>query len=236
MQKLVVANWKSNKNFETASAWLTEVLEKRDQYHPRLKIVLAVSYPLLWPLKEQIEAASANNFVLAVQDISPYPAGSYTGAVSTQNLAKMGVKYGLVGHSEQRKYFAETNAKVGLKVEQLVQAGIKPVVCLEGENIEAQAAAISHDILDKVTVAYDPMDAISTQGNSGSKPVSAVAEVFAQIKQVFGDVPTIYGGSVDENSVGQYLLEADGVLVGGASLDAGQFSKLLINAWVQNDF
>lgn len=235
MQKYIVANWKSNKTLEEVKSWLDVFLAQLSSLNPRLKVVLAVPFPFLETVGQLLRANrdKTQQIKLAVQDISPYPAGSYTGAVSVYNLQGLGVEYAIVGHSERRKYFSETNQTVAEKCQLLVESNIRPVLCVEAENAKQQAASLSDEIRDKVIVAYDPISAISTHSAAGAKSSGEVTKVVAGIKQFFGQVPVIYGGSVDEDNVKMYMLICDGVLPGRASLDAKQFLNLVSIAWVE---
>ncbi len=165
-----------------------------------------------------------------MQDLSKFAAGSYTGAVSTANLADLHVKYAILGHSERRNYFHETHADVAGKVAQALDVGITPVVCVDREYVQAQAAAIAPEQLNKCVIAYEPLSAIGTGNNA---PVDVVKQTVDQIRQVFGDVSVLYGGSVTAENISEYLLVTDGALVGGASLEIGIFIELLQNASVQ---
>jgi triosephosphate isomerase len=151
--------------------------------------------------------------------------GAYTGAVSAQSLQEFGVTYVLVGHSERRKYFHETDQDVALKVRQVLDGGMQPVLCIDEPYLHSQAAAIDTSVYSSLIIAYEPVAAI---GTGKSMNVGTVQEVSARIKQTFGDgVPVLYGGSVTDENVAEYLLVADGALVGGASLEARDFTQLL---------
>lgn len=214
--KYIFGNWKSNKNLNGALEWLSQFGEVRSNN----EVILLPAFNLLGAIyKKAVEAG----FKLGVQDLSPMAAGSYTGAVSAVNLEGMNVEYAILGHSERRHHFGETDQDVANKVERALEAGLVPVVCVDEEYIETQAAALEQWQLEKCVVAYEPLSAIGT-GNDMS--VEKVKEVFDRIKKAFGKVRVIYGGSVDSGNVGEYLLVGDGVLVGTASLDASEFSSL----------
>jgi len=233
MQKLVVANWKSNKSPEESLNWCKEFTADSGKIHSRLQVVISPAFPSLTYVAEFLKKDNLVNLKLGIQDISPFAAGSYTGAVSGQNIRGLGVEYAILGHIERRKYFGETNQQVADKVEMAIDAGLIPIVCVERENIQAQAAALSTDSRTQCVVSYDPSSAISTQTGGERKPVYEVAEVVKTIKLEFGCQQVIYGGSVTEENVAEYMLIADGVLVGGASLDAKRFALLVQKAWVE---
>ncbi len=222
----IVANWKSNKSIDQATDWVDDFKEMI-QTHPlseNIEAVIAPPLSMVATVADRI--AGIKNCSLAVQDISQFPAGSYTGAVSVANLTGLPVRYALVGHSERRRYFHETHADVAAKVTQALDAGITPVVCVDSEYMAAQAAAIAPDLLQKCVVAYEPLSAIGTGNNA---PVDAVKQVIKLIRQTFGDIPVLYGGSVTAENIAEYLLVSDGALVGGASLSIESFMDLLTN-------
>ncbi|MGD9129719.1 MAG: triose-phosphate isomerase [Candidatus Woesebacteria bacterium] len=231
MKKFLVANWKSNKNYQGVEQWLTDFIaffNKADQtaeYQKKLaktEFILAVPYPFLILVKEAIKASNLA-FKLSLQDISPFPAGSYTGAVSVANLEGLNISYTIVGHSERRKYFKESHQDVAKKIELALENKITPILCLDEAYIEEQASALKEKLWKNCLFAYEPLSAI---GSGNNADLAKVEEVSSQIKKVYGDVKVIYGGSVDQFNVAEYLLITDGVLVGGASLEAKSFFEI----------
>jgi triosephosphate isomerase len=220
--KLIIANWKSHKNQTEVSEWMNE-FGQQSKLISQSEVVIAPPFPFVFQVGQMIKLWKRSYITLGVQDISPYPAGSYTGAVTVRNLAGSQVKYAIVGHSERRRYFHETHAEVGQKVDQLLAEGITPVVCIDDEYLLAQANAITADQLAQCVVAYEPLEAI---GSGENQPVAEVEPIVARIKQTFGQVPVLYGGSVDATNVDEYLQITDGVLVGGASLKVSDFLAL----------
>jgi triosephosphate isomerase len=222
-QKLIVANWKSNKTQTEASNWFTVVGPKAAS--ATAKIVVCPPYPFL-PVLNYLITSQKFNITLGVQDVSPFPSGSYTGAVSVRNLEGQGVKYAIVGHSERRKYFGETNQTVANKVSLLLEEEIMPIVCVEESGIVAQAAALEGGERKKVVVAFEPSGHIGT-GDPDS--LADVLRVAGLIRASFADdTQVLYGGSVDEKNCREFLSsdKINGALVGTASLDANEFLKL----------
>lgn len=213
--KYVVANWKANKNLSEAESWL-KTLAEYPSAHPDSELIVAPPYPFLHLVPPTISAA--------VQDLSPYAAGSYTGAVAARNLIGLGVKYALLGHSERRQYFHETCQEVARKVDQALQNGLTPIVCVDTGYLAEQAAAIADDQLAQCLVAFEPVAAI---GSGENVPVAEVSEMKDRIIQLFGEVFVLYGGSVTPANVMDYTAVSDGVLVGTASLDATEFIQLV---------
>lgn len=234
MKKYLVANWKSNKERNTISTWLTTFqgsLISLDQ--AKVQVVIAPPFSLLANLHQEIGQKSKNTInqiALAVQDISPFPAGSYTGAVSITNLVGFDVEFAIVGHSERRRYFHETHQDVANKVARCVEAGITPIVCVDDEYISDQASAIAPEHIEKCIVAYEELGAIGTGHNESAAKVKSVVE---RIKLVFNQVPVLYGGSVNSSNIEEYISVVDGVLVGTASLDPEAFAKIVTHCLVE---
>lgn len=244
MSKLIVANWKSHKSPAEIEAWLKGYVHAcSKKASVDAAVALAVPGPSLSlaalllgkyqpesfdlsPKDSSHLSSSAkllSKLKLATQDLSPFPAGSYTGAVSTHNLQGLGVEYALVGHSERRRYFHESHQDVTGKVEQALLANIKPIVCIDDPYLEEQAQALSRDHLSSCIVVYEPLEAI---GSGRRADLGKVKKVRDRVREIYGQVPFLYGGSVDEFSVREYLLETDGVLVATASLKVESFVAL----------
>lgn len=224
MSKLIVANWKSNKTIEEARQWLEEF---QSVAITNGEVAIAPPLPFLPVMQWQMK--NAPNISLVAQTISPFPAGAYTGAVSARNLEGLGVRYAIVGHSEQRHYFGFSSHVVGMQVEQCVLNKIIPIVCVDTPYLAEQVQAIQADQLSKCIVAYEPLEAIGTGNNAAVDDVRSMVE---RIKKLFGDVSVLYGGSVTPQNVGEYMLVCDGALVGTASLDATEFTELVQAALV----
>lgn len=225
MSKLIIANWKSNHTLESAQDWLKQVNQFLADEEPNLQPVLAPPFPLISGLQNLVMSSQLQ---LAVQDISPYEAGSYTGAVSTANLIGLPVDYAIVGHSERRRYFGEIDEMEADKVQQCLTADITPVLCVDEPYLKSQAKALKQTGVQlpgaKLIAAYEPLSAIGTGENADFKQVQQVVK---KIKKEYGDVRVIYGGSVDAVNIAGYLAVTDGVLVGGASLGADYFIELM---------
>jgi triosephosphate isomerase (TIM) len=228
MSKLIVANWKSHKSREAVEKWMDEFEKSSAKISSEIEVVLAPAMPsLMFVSNCLLDRKDHPQTRLAVQDLSPFPPGAYTGAVSTENLEGFKVHYALLGHSERRRYFAETSQDVANKVDQAIQAGIKPIVCVDKDYIRSQAAAIGDELLSKVVVAYEPLEAI---GSGLEEPIETVTKIVGEIRKVFGQVPVIYGGSVSAANIAAYLEVTDGALVATHSLDADDFKRVLTAA------
>lgn len=225
MQKLIIANWKANKSVTQAQAWFTEAVALLTGADFKTVMpVVAPAFPLLSPVSEAVQKLG---WQLAVQDLSQFPAGSYTGAVSVANLHGLGVVYAILGHSERRRYFQETAQTVARKVEQALDAGITPIICVDEQSVGQQASALTAELVERCLVAYEPASAIGTGNNPSLDQVKAFQ---VQVKKLFGAVPYLYGGSVDELDINEYLLITEGVIIATAALEAKQFVAILKTA------
>jgi len=227
-EKLIIANWKSHKLEVEVSKWMTE-FKQQFQSSELLEFVQLVVAPAL-PYLHQVKLELPDGVALGAQAVSPFPMGSYTGAVNAQQLKDLGVQYVIVGHSERRRYFHENHQDVAKQVQEVLAQQIKPVLCVDKDYIDEQAAALDSSTLKDCVIAYEPLAAIGTGNN---EPVGEVKQVVEQIRDVYGQVPVIYGGSVDQSNIGEYMLVSDGALVGGASLDAALFGQLIEKSLVK---
>ncbi len=208
--------------------WINDLIHSQAMISSKAKVIICPPAPSLPLLAERLNYNSQSpQFLIGVQDISPFAAGAYTGAVCARNLEGLRVKYAIVGHSERRRYFHETHQDVANKVTQCLENGITPIVCVDVDYIQAQANAIKADELDRCLVAYEPLTAI---GSGENQPVAEVEPVAAQVKQIFNIQSVIYGGSVSPENVRDYLQVTDGVLVGTDSLNAAVFTQLVQQA------
>ncbi|GHU08753.1 triosephosphate isomerase [Alphaproteobacteria bacterium] len=189
------------------------------------------------------QAQNDGRILFGAQDCFPADTGVFTGAVSAAMLAGI-ADYCLVGHSERRQIFHETDDDVNQKLLATIRHGIRPILCIgEGQNepvedvlrsqIDAGLHSVRVDVLDQITIAYEPVWAI---GNGRTPTVddiaSAVSIIRSQIEYMYGRnarIRVLYGGSVDENNAEQILniRDVDGLLVGGASLDATKFARIV---------
>ncbi|MBP9781842.1 triosephosphate isomerase [Candidatus Woesebacteria bacterium] len=224
-KKILIANWKSHKTKSEVDHWFSTLekhyVEEKDANND-IKIIIAPSalyLELAIQWSEKFPGIS-----IAAQDVSQFPLGAYTGATAARQLASLGVAYAIVGHSERRKYFNETHQIVAQKIDQLLEARLTPIVCVDEQEIQQQADFIPKDQVKQCIFAYEPVSAI---GTGIGQDIPQVISSIELAKLAFGEVPVLYGGSVDERNIQEYLLVTDGALIGGASLDADLFIKLL---------
>ena len=222
MKKIVIANWKSHKTPSEVAQWMQEFTARlgTSLVSQSVTSIVAPSELYLSAVAAELEYGT----LLAAQDVSPYPTGKYTGETAASQLAALGVKYVILGHSERRQYLGENDALVARKARQCVDAGLTPVICVDDDYIDSQANALEPELRARCIVAYEALSAIGTGENVQATVVAAVTE---KIKDVFGAVPVLYGGSVTAGNVTEYFSISDGWLVGGASLSVEDFFPLL---------
>lgn len=231
MSKLMIANWKSNKNTHEVAEWLVqfEIEYKSVVALGKLvyDVVICPPFPFVmqvgdWIQKTHFEASVS----LGMQDISPFASGSYTGAVSGQNLIDLNLKYAIVGHSERRKYFKESSLDVSKKVESCLEEHITPIVCVDTTEIEQQADFIDKKHYKELVIAYEPVEHI---GTGIAQDLGEVLAAMKSVRVAFPGSRVIYGGSLNPENIGQFSTqsEIEGFLVGSSSLKADQFVEML---------
>lgn len=219
--KYIVGNWKANKNNAEATEWTKQfnsailsnkgIQEKLNSN--KLTVIICPSFPQIEVVNKLL--IKLPNIVLGAQDVSMKEGGSFTGEVSAASLKEV-IRFVIVGHSERRANFNETNETVENKASQAKGQTIEPIVCIRGKDDTIPTAASF--------VAYEPVGAIGSGNNEPLEKVLAVKKELA-----LGEKKFLYGGSVNPQNVTQYLQssEIDGLLVGGASLDPASFISLL---------
>ncbi len=222
-KKLIVANWKENKTASQTTEWFEKfgaalsISRSRSKLSINLEVVVCPSFILIPVLNSQLSTLNSP-FRLGAQDVSKFEEGQYTGEVSAKMLRDF-VSYVIVGHSERREHFGETDEDVNLKIEQCLKYDLTPIVCVS--SLE-QVSTVSD-----VIFAYEPLSAIGT----GKPDTPENAQDFAQeIKTEVGqNVKVLYGGSVNAKNAKSFVSQPDisGVLVGEASLDAEEFGKII---------
>ena len=211
-----MANWKSNLSLSESLEWVGKVgpqLNKRDD----LQVVVCPRFSALAELHQEIKA---NNYpiVLGSQDLSPFGTGSYTGEEPAELLKEL-VSMSIVGHSERREKFAETDEMVSEKIKQAQGAGIEPILCIQNSETPVPEGV-------KI-VAYEPVFAIGTGTPDTPENANKVA---SQVKST-SDPNILYGGSVNSENCQSFMEQEyiSGLLIGKASLDADEFLKIIQN-------
>ena len=245
-KKLIAANWKMYKTPADAQAFVAALLPHVWE-HERDDIVLC---PPFVDIHVVVEATRGSRVEVGGQDMFWEKEGAYTGAISAGMLRAAGCSHVILGHSERRQYFGETDDTVNRKLRAALVAGLKPIVCV-GEVLAEREAGVTEDVLRRqcsvafreisgaganpIVVAYEPVWAIGT-GKTATPELAAEAHriIRAEAANSFGgDVAArmriLYGGSVKPDNATALMSqeEIDGALVGGASLDAKSFAAIV---------
>ena len=246
MRKPIIAgNWKMNKNIKEALEFVKEVGSRAD----RDDVEAVICAPFL-QLKDLKEATKGTKIKVGAQNMHFETSGAFTGEVSAEMLQEIGMDYVIIGHSERREYFGETDETVNKKVLKALQIGINPVLCC-GETLEQREAGVTKDHvktqilaglkdvtnedLVKVVIAYEPIWAIGTgktaTDEQANETIKAIRDIVAEMfgSEVAEKVRIQYGGSVKPNTIKAQMAmsDIDGALVGGASLVANDFSAIV---------
>jgi len=229
---------------------LVNKLEKLVKVHRSVEVVIAPTMLALQTLSVQVQY---RQFKLAAQNFYWRDHGAFTGEVSASQLRGI-VQYGIVGHSERRHTFNESDKDTRAKVQAAIRNDIRPVLCV-GETASERAAGETQDVihdqligglanitseeLESIVIAYEPVWAIGTGNNATpSDVIAAIRSIRNQLKHLYGaraasEVQVLYGGSVTSDSAADYLAisEVDGLLIGGASMDAASFASIVEKAY-----
>ena len=245
-RKLIAANWKMYKTPDQARDFFRDFLPLVKD-HDRDEIVVCTPYI---DLAASVEAARGSNVAVGAQNMHWEKEGAFTGEVSAAMLLALGVTHVIIGHSERRQYFGETDDTVNLKLKSALEAGLIPIVCV-GEVLEEREAGLTDDVLRRqclrafnkvsakkaapMVVAYEPVWAIGT-GKTATPEIAADAHAIirGEVAQSFGEefanhLRILYGGSVKPDNAHALMTSEgiDGALVGGASLDPKSFSAIV---------
>ena len=232
-KKVIAGNWKMNKLASECKDFIDSILS---QINTDEKDVIIC--PTYVSLNEIIYLTKGTNVKVGAQNAHFETSGAYTGEVSCEMIKDIGCEYVIIGHSERRKYFAETDETVSLKVKKAYETGIIPIMCI-GESLEEREAGKAFDVLksqltnalsglkidEKLIVAYEPIWAIGTGKTATDEQAQeACALVRKTLNELFGDISenirVLYGGSVNAKNIAALMQmpDIDGALVGGASL------------------
>lgn len=246
MRKPVIAgNWKMNKT-------VSEAVKLVEDLKPLVREAAAevVVCPTFVCLNDVVKALKGSNIGVGAQNMYYKESGAYTGEISPVFLKDMDVKYVILGHSERRQYFKEDDQEINKKVIAALDHGLKPILCV-GETLEQREKGVTFDViltqvkgclkglegrnLDDLIIAYEPVWAIGTGKTATSKDANEVIGfIRKQLAALLGNeiadkTRILYGGSVKSSNIKELMdmPEIDGALVGGASLDAQEFSKIV---------
>ena len=242
---IIAGNWKMNKT-------PAEAVEMINELKPLVKDAKCdvVICPTFVCLCAALEAAKGSNVKIAAQNMHFENSGAFTGEVSPVMLEAMGIEYVILGHSERREYFNETDEALNKKVKAAFAHNITPILCcgetleqrengttnqVVGAQIKADLEGLSKELVEKVVIAYEPIWAIGTgktaTDEQANETIMAIRGVVAEMfgKEVADKVRIQYGGSVKPNTIKNQMAmsDIDGALVGGASLKASDFSQIV---------
>ncbi len=238
---IIVGNWKMNKLSSEASEFVKAVDSK---LHDKADFGVAPTFTALSSARQEAE-----NLIIAAQNVHFEPSGAYTGEVSIEMIKDLNVTWAILGHSERRQYFNETDESINKKVKACLSAGVTPIVCV-GETLEEFEANQTEEVVrrqtrdclkelegnvNSIVLAYEPVWAIGT-GKSATTEIAqnTCALIRDELKNVLGEeaaqaIRIQYGGSVKPDNIAEYLSQpdVDGALVGGASLKVDSFLELV---------
>lgn len=245
MRKPIIAgNWKMNKTIAEAVAFVNDVKDRVNNEN----VEAVICAPFL-ALKDLKEVTKGTNIKVGAQNMHFEESGAFTGEVAPSMLKEIGVDYVVIGHSERREYFNETDETVNKKVLKALEHDILPILCC-GETLEQREAGetkavckvqvekalenVAKEDLSKVVIAYEPIWAIGTGKTATAEDANDVISYIREVvKGLYGDlaneVRIQYGGSVKPANVAEIMAQSDidGALVGGASLAADDYVKLV---------
>lgn len=247
-KQIAAANWKMNLTLEDARFLAQQILENDYDLSESRLVLLGVPFPYLYSISDDAEGL---DFIrVCAQNIASKESGAFTGETSAAMLKSVGVNYAIIGHSERREYFHETNEELAAKVNIALEHGIAPLFCCgeslhireketQNEFVEKQLSEslfhLSNEQMENVILAYEPIWAIGTGKTASSDQAQ---EMHAHIRKVLADkfgadtakeISILYGGSVKATNAKEIFgkPDVDGGLVGGASLNAEEFGEII---------
>lgn len=247
-KQIAAANWKMNLTHQDGELLLNEILGQNISLGENQQAVFAVPFPYL--VMANAKVSGKKNYFIAAQNCSNKQKGAYTGEVSVEMLESIGISFVVIGHSERREYFNETNQLLAEKVDICLAKNMTPVFCC-GEPLEIREASTQNeyvevqlreslfhldaDAVSKVVIAYEPIWAIGTGKTASSEQAqemhahlrSVLAKQYGQ--NVADNISILYGGSVKGSNAEELFgqPDVDGGLVGGASLVASEFTAII---------
>jgi len=238
VRKVIIAgNWKMYKTQAEALEFLQGFLDQVSELPDDREVVLCVPFTILSTLSRNLHGSRIQ---VGAQNVHWEPAGAYTGEISAPMLTELSVRYVVVGHSERRHYFGETDATVNLRLKAAQQYGLTPILCVgetkqqrdAGQAESVIATQLEKDLIDvdqqKLVIAYEPIWAI---GTGDTCEAGEANRIIGMIRSKLSNphVTIQYGGSVKPNNIDEIMAqpEIDGALVGGASLEPQDFSRIV---------
>jgi len=247
-KQIAAANWKMNLTYQQGEKLLDDILDAMIELKEYQQVIFAVPYPYLVMTKSEV--AEEKNYFAAAQNCYHKKSGAFTGEISAEMLHSLGIGYCIVGHSERREYFSESNALLAEKINLCLENFITPIFCCgealpirengeQNQFVETQLREsifhLSAKDLNNIIIAYEPIWAI---GTSKTATTEQAQEMHAHLRSIlaskYGDdmaaeTSILYGGSVKANNAKELFNcpDVDGGLVGGASLIAADFIEII---------
>lgn len=247
-KQIAAANWKMNCTYQQGEELLDGILGANIALAEHRQVIFAVPFPYL--IMANSEVADEKNYFIAAQNCYNKKSGAYTGEVSAEMLHSIGIKYCVLGHSERREYFQESNKTLAEKIDICLEYGITPIFCC-GEPLSIREAGTQNgyvetqlkeslfhlpdSVISKIVIAYEPIWAIGTGKTASSDQAQ---EMHAHLRSVLAkqygpllanQISILYGGSVKANNAVELFArpDVDGGLVGGASLNVEEFIAII---------
>lgn len=247
-KQIAAANWKLNCTYQQAETLLDDILSNDIPLKKHQQVIFAVPFPYL--IMANSEVAEEENYFIAAQNCYTKPSGAYTGEVSAEMLQSIGIHHCIVGHSERREYFNESNATLAEKVNICLEYEITPIFCC-GESLSIRESGnqnayvenqlkesifhLSEVDIQRLVIAYEPIWAIGTGKTASTEQAQEMHEHLRSVLRkkygslVADNISILYGGSVKASNAAELFAcpDVDGGLVGGASLIAADFNTII---------
>ncbi|MEP6684874.1 MAG: triose-phosphate isomerase [Parafilimonas sp.] len=247
-KQIAAANWKMNLTIDKAEALLNDILSAEIKLNTDQFAVFAVPFPYLQMAQQKIN--NKENYAIAAQNCYSKKSGAFTGETSVEILQSLNIKYVVIGHSERREYFEESNAFLAAKLNIALEYNITPIFCC-GETLSIRDAQTQNEFvakqleeslfhfsaedMQKIVIAYEPIWAIGTGKTATSLQAQEMHAHLRKVladkygKDVAGNISILYGGSVKASNANEIFSQpdVDGGLVGGASLIADEFIAII---------
>ena len=246
-KQIAAANWKMNLTYQQAEKLLDDILDAKVELTGHQLAIFAVPFPYL--ILANSEVANTSNYFIAAQNCYTKASGAYTGEISASMLESLGIKYCIIGHSERREYFNESNQMLAEKVNICLQNEITPIFCCgeplpirekEEQNVYVQKQLeeslfhLSDVELRKIVIAYEPIWAIGTGKTASTEQAQDMHHYLRSVlAKKYGktadEISILYGGSVKAGNASELFAcpDVDGGLVGGSSLIANEFIQII---------
>ena len=245
---IIAGNWKMNKTASEAAVLVDELVPAVQD--AGCEVVICTPYT---DLVTAVEKTKGTNIHVGAENVHFETSGAFTGEISADMLVDLGVEYVIVGHSERRQYFAETDQTVNKRALAALNAGLKVIICV-GESLQQREEGVTEELvrmqtkialrdvtaeqMANVVIAYEPIWAIGTGKTATAEDAQEVCGAIREtLKEMFGEelangIRVLYGGSAKPGNIAELVAkpDVDGALVGGASLKAADFASMVVKA------